>query len=216
MAKDFNQLFDAWSNTYDQTVVGGDVEYKEVFAHYEQILDEVAKKSKGYIVEFGVGTGNLTEKLLKEGFEIYGVEPSRGMRNKAKEKLPHVPVVEGDFLTFPMPDEHPDTIVSTYAFHHLTDEEKSRAIALYSDILNETGKIVFADTVFIDEEAKQAIIKEALQNNHNRLAEDLQTEYYTTIPVLQEIFEENGFQVTFTQMNAFVWVMDAEKRRENQ
>lgn len=213
MARNFNDLFDAWSETYDQTVVGTDVEYKEVFAYYEQILDEVAKKSKGYIVEFGVGTGNLTEKFLKNGFDVYGVEPSEGMRSRAKEKLPSVPIVEGDFLEFPMPEKKPDTITSTYAFHHLTDEEKAKAIAHFSDILNESGKIVFADTVFIDDAAKQAIIKEALQNNYQRLAVDLQTEYYTTIPVLEKIFEENGFQVTFKQLNAFVWLIDAEKRR---
>lgn len=216
MAKNFNDLFDAWSETYDQTVGGTDVEYKEVFACYEQILDEVAKRSKGYIVEFGVGTGNLTEKFLKNGFEIYGIEPSEGMRNRAKEKIPNVTIVEGDFLTFPIPEKKPDTIASTYAFHHLTDEEKRKAVALYSEILNESGKIVFADTVFINEAAKQAIIEEALRNNYNRLAVDLQTEYYTTIPVLKKIFEENGFQVTFNQMNTFVWLMDAEKRRENE
>ncbi len=213
MARNFNDLFDAWSETYDQTVVGTDVEYKEVFAYYEQILDEVAKKSKGYIVEFGVGTGNLTEKFLKNGFDVYGVEPSEGMRKRAKEKLPNVLIVEGDFLDFPMPEKKPDTITSTYAFHHLTDEEKAKAIGHFSDILNESGKIVFADTVFVDNAAKQDIIKEALQNNYQRLAVDLQTEYYTTIPVLKKIFEENGFQVTFKQLNAFVWLIDAEKRR---
>lgn len=215
MARDFNELFDAWSETYDKTVEGADVEYKEVFAQYELILDEVAKKSKGYIVEFGVGTGNLTERFLKNGFQVYGIEPSEGMRNRAKEKLPNVPFVEGDFLKFPMPEVKPDTIASTYAFHHLTDEEKRKAIALYGQILNDSGKIVFADTVFTDEAAKQAIIREAENNNHHRLSADLQTEYYTTIPVLEKIFEENGFQVTFKRMNTFVWLMDAEKRREN-
>lgn len=138
------------------------------------------------------------------------------MRNRAKGKLPNVPIVDGDFLAFPMPEKNPDTIASTYAFHHLTDEEKRKAVALYSDILNESGKIVFADTVFINDAAKQAIIEEALRNNHHRLAVDLQTEYYTTIPVLRKIFEENGFRITFKQMNAFVWLIDAEKRRGNQ
>lgn len=214
MAKNFNDLFNEWSETYDQTVNGTDIEYKEVFSRYDEILSEVAKKSKGVIVEFGVGTGNLTEKLLNDENQVYGIEPSEGMRKVAKKKHPELPLFEGDFLTFPLPEQTPDTIVSTYAFHHLTDEEKRKAIAQFNRILSPTGKIVFADTVFLSEEAKDAIIEEAQRNNFLRLVKDLQTEFYTTIPALEQMFEDNGFEVFFTQMNTFVWLIEAEKRRD--
>ncbi|MFD1708137.1 class I SAM-dependent DNA methyltransferase [Siminovitchia sediminis] len=213
MVQDFNHLFDAWSATYDETVGGGDNEYREVFLHYEQILEEVAKNSKGYIVEFGVGTGNLTEKLVRRGLQVYGIEPSKGMRVKATEKLPNIPIVKGDFLLFPPPEFKPDTIVSTYAFHHLKDEEKRAAIAKYSQMLGDSGKMVFADTVFLDEKAKQDMIKEAQKKKFYRLAADLKSEYYTTIPFLEEICKEYCFQVHFKRMNTFVWLMVAEKRR---
>lgn len=124
MGTEFNGLFDEWAHTYDSFVQGEDIQYKEVFARYEEILEDVVNKSFGNVLEFGVGTGNLTNKLLLVGHTVYGIEPSREMRTIAKQKLPEgFSITEGDFLSFDVPDSI-DTIVSTYAFHHLTDEEK--------------------------------------------------------------------------------------------
>lgn len=64
MGTEFNGLFDEWAHTYDSFVQGEDIQYKEVFAHYEDILEDVVNKSFGNVLEFGVGTGNLTNKLL--------------------------------------------------------------------------------------------------------------------------------------------------------
>ncbi|PHA00879.1 SAM-dependent methyltransferase [Bacillus pseudomycoides] len=212
MGTEFNELFDEWAHTYDSFVQGEDVQYKEVFAHYEEILEDVVNKSFGNILEFGVGTGNLTNRLLAAGNTVYGIEPSQEMRTIAKQKLPQdVLITEGDFLNFVIPS-HVDTIVSTYAFHHLTDKEKNVAIAKYSQLLNKGGKIVFADTIFVDQEAYDKTVESAQKQGFHQLANDLQTEYYTRIPVMQSIFENNGFQVTFTRMNHYVWVMEATKQ----
>ncbi|MBM7716714.1 class I SAM-dependent methyltransferase [Siminovitchia sp. FSL H7-0308] len=212
MTRKFDKLFDDWSKTYDQTVSGRDIEYKEVFEGYDDILLEVAKKAKGYIFEFGVGTGNLTEKMIKMEKEVYGIEPSKGMRNIARHKLPGATIVEGDFLEFPMPERNPDTIVSTYAFHHLTDAEKADAIQNFGKMLGEGGRIVFADTIFVSIEVKQDMIKEAESKQFNRLAADLKTEFYPTISTMNHLFGEAGFAVTFTQKNRFVWLMEATKK----
>ncbi|MFS0645367.1 class I SAM-dependent methyltransferase [Siminovitchia sp. 179-K 8D1 HS] len=214
MTRQFDALFDEWSMTYDHTVKGSDIEYKEVFEGYDDILSEVAKKAKGYIFEFGAGTGNLTEKMIKMGKQVYGIEPSEGMRRIARKKLPGVTIVEGDFLEFPMPKQHPDTIVSTYAFHHLTDDEKTGAIQQFGKMLGEGGRIVFADTIFVSNEAKQDMIKEAESKQFNRLAADLKSEFYTTIPKMNQLFGEAGFDASFTQKNRFVWLAEAMKRRE--
>jgi len=213
MSTDFTALFDEWSDSYDQTVSGHDPEYNDVFRSYLHILEEVVNKSKGNVIEFGVGTGNLTELLVKSGKKVCGIEPSAGMRKIAKQKLPEVKILQGDFLTFTYPFQVVDTIVSTYAFHHLTDDEKETAIRKFSSILEDGGKIVFADTVFEDEDAKSNMIRKAEISRFNRLANDLRTEYYSTIPIMKSLFEQNGFTVTFTQKNEFVWLIEATKQR---
>src|SRR5690606_4464577 len=96
----FINLFDEWSNTYDQTVVGHDEQYREVFEHYDDILKAVTKEVSGNIIEFGVGTGNLT-KLLMDGNRVLGIEPSKNMRKLANSKVSEVTIMDGDFLHFP-------------------------------------------------------------------------------------------------------------------
>ncbi len=119
-------------------------------------------------------------------------------------------IADGDFIDFPKP-EQVDSIVSTYAFHHLTDEEKEKAIANYGKLLNTGGKIVFADTMYQSREAHERAIQDARQAGFHNLANDLQTEYYTTIPFLEKVLEANGYKVNFERCNQFVWIMEAEK-----
>jgi putative AdoMet-dependent methyltransferase len=211
MGREFIGLFDEWSENYNQTVSGNDPEYREVFEHYEHILDEVASLSSGVVIEFGVGTGNLTFKLLQRGLQVYGIEPSEGMRvQMEKRELPCI-LLTGDFLDFPTIQDNVDTIVSTYAFHHLTDIEKEQAVSIYSKLLGESGKIVFADTTFIDEQAREDTENHVKARGHHRLLKDLQTEYYTTHGVLKDIFTRHGFFVTFKQLNRYVWLIEASR-----
>lgn len=210
MGREFVDLFDHWAESYDQAVTGKDLEYQEVFLNYENILQEVANLADGNVIEFGAGTGNLTQKLLEKGANVTGIEPSAAMREIARSKLPDVPLLNGDFLDFQV-NGPADALVSTYAFHHLEDAEKAEAIKKYSSLLSKGGKVIFADTLFKSEEVKQDFINEAKVNHFLSLAQDLETEYYTTIPVLKEIFQSNGFSVQFKQLNRFVWLIYAVK-----
>ncbi|AND38101.1 class I SAM-dependent DNA methyltransferase [Cytobacillus oceanisediminis] len=210
MGREFVDLFDHWADSYDQAVTGKDLEYQEVFLNYEHILNEVADLVNGNVVEFGTGTGNLTQRLLEKGCSVVGVEPSAAMRKIASNKMPHLTLLDGDFLNFQLIGPI-DAFVSSYAFHHLEDSEKANAITKYSALLSTGGKVVFADTVFGSEDEKQTFIKEAKNKHFLSLAQDLETEYYTTIPILESMFQSNGFSVRFKQLNRFVWLMEAEK-----
>ncbi len=211
MGREFVQLFDEWAPTYDDTVNGADIEYRDAFEGYDEILQQVAKRAVGTVLEFGVGTGNLTAKLLKAGHQVFGVEPSSGMREIARKRYPKVTIIDGDFIEFPRIDTTIHSIVSSYAFHHLTDGEKNEAIRRYHDLLPARGHIVFADTVFAGEFTKRRMISEAQDKQYLNLLHDLQTEYYTTVDVLAQTFYEHGFSVSFSQCNSFVWMIDAMK-----
>lgn len=213
MGREFIPKFDEWAEFYDETVSGQDVEYKEVFEKYDEILELVAKKSKGTVLEFGVGTGNLTEKLIGLGREVYAVEPSKLMREKTKARFMNLNLYDGDFIQFPNLPGKVDSIVSTYAFHHLTDDEKNSAIKLYSEMLEEGGKIVFADTAFLNEKERKERHRIVKEQGYENLLHDLQSEYYTTLDVLKKIFERNSFRVGFEKLNAYVWLMEASKEK---
>jgi putative AdoMet-dependent methyltransferase len=214
----FNDLFDQWAEDYDQAVAGGHPEYIEVFEGYDNILKSVVDSlvlPKGSVVmEFGVGTGNLTSLLLTSGYRVIGIEPSAAMREKAKAKLPDLELHEGHFLQVPAGLPSVDAIVSTYAFHHLTDEMKDRALRDFVNRLNPGGKIVFADTVFRDEATKLEMQREAEMRGFHELALDLKREYYPVVSRIESAFHQAGLTVRLKQLNRYVWLMVAERNLE--
>lgn len=216
MGTEFVGLFDEWSDRYELTVTGEDEQYAEVFEHYDDILEAVASRAHGTVLEFGPGTGNLTEKLVRAGRKVYAVEPSAGMRVQFQKRALDAVLLEGDFLHFPAAYEPVDSIVSTYAFHHLTDVEKDEAVELYSRLLRYGGKIVFADTMFADEEARSSTELAAEKAGHTLLLNDLQTEYYTLLPAMKRIFENHGFTPSFSRLNRYVWLIEAVKNTERE
>ena len=214
MGREFVDIFDDWVHTYDDSVNGKDKEYADVFFNYNEILQAVAAKAISPVIEFGIGTGNLTEKLLERGLEVAGVEPNKAMREVTAEKLKDLTIIDGDFLEYETAVK-PNSFVSSYAFHHLTDAEKAKAFAIYAEALPAGGKVVFADTLFKSPEAKQEIVGFEKSRGHDNLVEDLNREYYTTLPVLKELIENAGFTVEFTQLNNYVWLIDSTKKSGN-
>lgn len=210
----FNQLFDEWAASYDETVFSQHGEYYEVFEGYEEILNNIVKslgKTSKRVVEFGPGTGNLTQKLVEAGHQVIAVEPSKEMREKFMLKGINAQLVEGSFLQLPF-QEKVDAFVSSYAFHHLTLSEKGEAIRLMRNLLKADGMIVFADTAFATEEARLQIIERALAQGANHLVQDLQTEYYELLQDLQAIFEVEGFTFETRQLNRYVWLLQATRK----
>lgn len=201
-------IFKEWASQYDTTVSGHDEQYKEVFAGYEEMLSDVVNHLEGRVMEFGVGTGNLSKKIL-ERHELVAIEPSPEMRAVAAEKL-EIDIIDGDFLNYPT-TERIDTIVSSYAFHHLTDEEKRTAIQRYVEQLD-SPRFVLLDTMFASQKVKRDIIDWASGNGYHDLVEDLNREYYPYTQTIQAMLEANGYNVSMTQKNKFVWLVVATKQ----
>ncbi|AMA71878.1 MULTISPECIES: class I SAM-dependent methyltransferase [Aneurinibacillus] len=211
----FNHVFEQWADQYDKTVFEKKDEYAEVFQGYEQILRTVVEElnlpAGSRVLEIGVGTGNLTAHLLEKEWDVYGVDPSPDMRRIAARKLPHFTVADGHFLSIPEEIGKVDGIVSTYAFHHLTDAQKARAIQELADRLTEKGMIVFADTAYADEEARDAIHERVRSQGALTLLNDLQTEYYPLLSTVKEAFEDVGLRFSARQLNRYVWLMIGKK-----
>lgn len=71
MGREFIDLFEEWSKSYDDTVSGHDIEYQEVFKHYDRILDSVTDRAHGHVLEFGVGARNLNElRILSADYSL--------------------------------------------------------------------------------------------------------------------------------------------------
>jgi ubiquinone/menaquinone biosynthesis C-methylase UbiE len=211
--QDFNPLFDSWASSYDETVYGHDNEYSEVFSGYAEILEYICqgvRGKEGTIIEIGVGTGNLTKMLYDHGLNIVGIEPSQEMRKIAQSKLPSVKILDGHFLSIPVRGKV-DAIVTSYALHHLTLDEKREALRYLDGLLNENGKMIIADTMFESEAYKENLLEYVRDCGTLNLLKDLNSEYYEYVDDLCQLFREMNYTYEIIKMNKYVWMISAVK-----
>ncbi|MFD3158553.1 methyltransferase domain-containing protein [Haloimpatiens sp. FM7330] len=180
--------FDNWANTYDECIQKDNTKGKiPIYINYDKVLEEVYdnaiknKNSDVKVLDIGVGTGNLSKKFLVQRYNIIGIDQSREMLNVAKRKLPNLKVRLGEFLKIPFENNTFDIIVSTYAFHHLNDEEKKAAFKEMFRVLNNDGIIVLGDLMFKSKTDKEKVLSEFTQEQ----IEEVEDEYYSNIELLK-------------------------------
>ena len=150
-----NNGFDMWSAGYDESVDITDYDNEYPFAGYKKIMNAIygtiMAKCPCEILDIGIGTGTLSAKLYDGGNNITGVDFSSKMLETAKAKMPNSKLMQFDF-TKGLPPELVgskfDFIVSTYALHHLTDDEKVAFIKSLLSHTNEAGTIIIGDVSF--------------------------------------------------------------------
>ncbi len=103
------------SKKYDD-VRSADIELINLFLK----MTIINKNTK--ILDFGCGTGNYADKLQRiTQARVYGVEPSEGMREKARQKNASLSVVEGNHNNIPFEENFFDFIYMTDVIHHVPD-----------------------------------------------------------------------------------------------
>ncbi|WP_367883809.1 class I SAM-dependent methyltransferase [Thermococcus peptonophilus] len=127
------------------------------------------------------------------------------MRNVFREKWGFEPI-DGHFLEILLPEGSADTVVSTYAFHHVPDEEKGEAIKEMLHVLKPGGALIIADVMFESEDEKRRIGEE------DGILEEVLEEYFATLDHLGgTIFERLDVEWKAERVNRYVWVVAAEK-----
>lgn len=161
--------FDLWANDYDQTVQLSEESNLYPFAGYKTILNtifnEVMQSGNQSVLDIGFGTGVLTNKLYENGHEITGIDFSNKMIEIAQLKMPSAHLIEFDFiegLPEQLNGQKYDSIISTYALHHLTDEKKIEFIKSLLPLLMKEGKIYIGDISFQTRQSLEQCKKESL------------------------------------------------------
>lgn len=190
--------------------------------HKEAPLDElgfyISYAEKGMsILEPLCGSGRFLVPFLEKGFDIVGMDLSKEMLAKLKEKAPEAKVVRGDILEFDSEQRYDYIFISSGSVSLFTDMELCKAILLKMKyLLKKGGKFVFAvDTIADrcpdDSDYKISIsVKtkdgyDLILKNKNFYVENTQTQFsssiyelYNEIELLQR--EEMDFQTHLYQL----------------
>ncbi|MCP3027201.1 class I SAM-dependent methyltransferase [Halobacillus sp. A5] len=149
------QGFDSWAGEYDKTVREIDKKNQYPFAGYQKIVTAIYKRAvhppQSRILDIGFGTGLLAGRLYEEGHDLTGVDFSNEMISIAKSKMPKAQLYEWDITNGLPPavmNQSFDTIISTYALHHLTDAGKVSLIKQLLPLVKPGGQILIGDVAF--------------------------------------------------------------------
>jgi ubiquinone/menaquinone biosynthesis C-methylase UbiE len=105
------------------------------------------------VVDVGAGTGLLTLALAPSVSKVWALDISPAMVDYLSTKaasggFDHVEVTTATAASLPLVDNAASLLVSNYCLHHLSDEEKRRALHEAFRVLRPGGRAVIGDMMF--------------------------------------------------------------------
>ena len=136
--------FDEMSATWDDDPAK--VEHAQVVAR--AIRNTVALDRSVRMLEYGAGTGLVTEALRDAVGPVTLVDTSVGMREVVERKIATGAITDArvwdlDLDTESAPDEDFDLVVTVMALHHVADEET--VLSRFADLLVDGGHVCIVD-----------------------------------------------------------------------
>jgi putative AdoMet-dependent methyltransferase len=146
-------LFDAWAAQYDLDVATSGDDFP--FAGYDEVLATAVRTARAKpslrVLELGIGTGNLAERFVAAGCQVWGLDFSAAMLTQARIRLPQAHLVQADLLAAWPLAARPlfDRIVAAYVLHEFDLHDKIRLLQRAArDFLAPDGFLVVADIAF--------------------------------------------------------------------
>jgi SAM-dependent methyltransferase len=139
------ERFDEVAGEYDDSQNDTD-EYR---ACVSLVVEHADPGEDDVVVDLGTGTGAIALSLAADAGQVVGRDISEGMMEQAREKAADQGFtnVEFDEGRFREPNvDAADVVVSNFAMHHLSDEEKREAIEAIAAL--EPRRFVLGDVMF--------------------------------------------------------------------
>lgn len=209
-----SELYNDWADHYDQNLAAGTAPVS--FEGYEDVLTETVLQARVIpgmsVLDLGTGTGNLAAWFITAGCDVWGVDYSENMLEKAREKLPSLHTVLADLYDETWPEilsRRFDRIVSAYAWHDFDLAQKMELLKrLTRQYLAQGGRVVIADIAYPDQTARANA-----QAYWGSLWSE--TEYYWAGDETISACKSNGLTCTYRQVSSHAGVFVIERVPQN-
>ena len=110
---------------------------------WEDVIVNTSINKNAVILDLGTGTGFLARIILKNGFNVLGLDLSKNMLAVAKKKAPQSFLVRGDAENIPFKDSSVDLIVSRWVLWTLPHPWK--ALEEVVRVFKPDGRVILCD-----------------------------------------------------------------------
>ncbi|EFW90289.1 protein-L-isoaspartate O-methyltransferase [Haladaptatus paucihalophilus DX253] len=166
------------------------------------VVDHADPGANDTVLDLGTGTGAIALALAPGAERVIGRDISEGMLDEARTKaeengIENVEFGEGRFRD-PNVDGEVDIVVSNFAMHHLSDEEKREAIEAIAEL--GPRKFVLGDVMFFG-------LPDPKEPFYSPEVDDP-----STVGHLADVLTDNGFSLTAVErVHEQVGVLVAER-----
>jgi len=139
------QAYEGFASIYD--IFMGDVDY-DGWVEYVQKIWERYNKKPSLIAELGCGTGNITGRLAKKGYDMIGIDISEEMLFEAMEKARRdnleILYLQQDMTEFELYGTVDIVLSLCDSMNYITDDEDMlKVFKLANNYLNPKGLFIF-------------------------------------------------------------------------
>ncbi len=132
-------MYNDFANIYD--LVMRDTPYEEWVQYYKKVFEKFGFSPK-LILDMGCGTGNITERMHEEGYDMIGLDSSVSMLSHAKEKNSDILYLNMDMTDFELYGTV-DAVVSALDCVNYVTENIDKVFSLVYNYLNPGGLFIF-------------------------------------------------------------------------
>jgi len=134
-----NTHFDAIADVYDESLPSHVVEhYLDKRADF--IRTQVPRG--GSVLDVGCGTGALARRVRGAGYDVVGVDPSKGMLAALRGRAPSVDSVAASGMALPFASDRFDLVYCVAVMHHIAEEEDVRQLLAEMVRVTRSGGLV--------------------------------------------------------------------------
>lgn len=212
-----SKFYDMIARDYDQLIQNDVLEQKFPYAAYNDIQNMIADyvfENKhlevAKILDIGIGTGSLYDKIMPEKYTLTGIDNSTKMLDIAKLRYPEATLIEHDLMKG-LPEEIDglkyDYIIINFVFKHFDLDYVTNTINLLALHLAPFGKILVGDLMFTDPDTRNYFFR--------NYSENILPKYY--YHSFSEIVKgtDDEFALSFMEFNGYSGLLIVEKYYES-
>ncbi len=147
---------------------------------------KVTNASPELILEVGCGTCVFTSFFVKKGLKLIAVDISLDLLKKAKEKYPHLNILQADAENLPFKERSFDYVIGVSVLHHFNLKPALRSMFL---VLKDRGALIFSEP----NSANPQIFLQKRIKWFKKIMHDTPTEGSFSRWEIKKTLEENSF-----------------------